>query len=150
MREPSPESAIAELTGRSTTAERIAALHFFVERWFGDGHETGSLPVMPTPLAALHRLVRANPKIMAQNSLVPSTPDYVDYHDREWGFPVADDRRLFEKLCIEEFQSGLSWLTILRKREAFRAAFEIGKSYAVRMTRGKTVLARCELLLRER
>jgi DNA-3-methyladenine glycosylase I len=49
--------------------------------------------------------------------------DYVEYHDREWGFPVADDRRLFEKLCLEGFQAGLSWLTILRKREAFRAAF---------------------------
>ena len=48
---------------------------------------------------------------------------YVAYHDREWGFPVADDRRLFEKVCLEGFQAGLSWLTILRKREAFRAAF---------------------------
>jgi DNA-3-methyladenine glycosylase I len=55
---------------------------------------------------------------------VDSAPDhYVDYHDHEWGFPVADDRRLFEKLCLEGFQSGLSWLTILNKREAFRAAF---------------------------
>ena len=52
-----------------------------------------------------------------------STPDYVDYHDREWGFPVVEDRRLFEKLCLEGFQSGLSWLTILRKRENFRSAF---------------------------
>ncbi|MBL0212356.1 MAG: DNA-3-methyladenine glycosylase I [Myxococcales bacterium] len=52
-----------------------------------------------------------------------STPDYVDYHDREWGFPVVEDRRLFEKLCLEGFQAGLSWLTILRKREAFRAGF---------------------------
>ena len=52
-----------------------------------------------------------------------STPDYVDYHDREWGFPVVDDRRLFEKLCLEGFQAGLSWLTILRKRDAFRRAF---------------------------
>src|SRR5512147_1786471 len=52
-----------------------------------------------------------------------SAPDYVDYHDREWGFPVVDDRRLFEKLCLEGFQSGLSWLTILRKRDAFREAF---------------------------
>jgi DNA-3-methyladenine glycosylase I len=52
-----------------------------------------------------------------------STPDYVDYHDREWGFPVVDDRRLFEKLCLEGFQAGLSWITILRKREAFRRAF---------------------------
>ena len=50
-------------------------------------------------------------------------PLYVDYHDREWGFPVADDRRLFEKICLEGFQSGLSWLTILRKRDAFRDAF---------------------------
>jgi DNA-3-methyladenine glycosylase I len=52
-----------------------------------------------------------------------STPDYRVYHDDEWGRPVADDTRLFEKLCLEGFQSGLSWLTILRKREAFRAAF---------------------------
>jgi DNA-3-methyladenine glycosylase I len=51
-------------------------------------------------------------------------PLYVAYHDREWGFPVADDRRLFEKICLEGFQSGLSWLTILRKREAFREAFQ--------------------------
>ncbi|WP_404992056.1 DNA-3-methyladenine glycosylase I [Cupriavidus pauculus] len=49
--------------------------------------------------------------------------DYCHYHDNEWGFPVDDDRRLFEKLCLEGFQSGLSWLTILRKREAFRKAF---------------------------
>src|SRR5579875_2500841 len=52
-----------------------------------------------------------------------STPDYRAYHDTEWGFPVTDDARLFEKLSLEGFQSGLSWLTILRKREAFRAAF---------------------------
>jgi DNA-3-methyladenine glycosylase I len=52
-----------------------------------------------------------------------SHPEYVRYHDEEWGFPVADDRRLFEKLCLEGFQSGLSWLTILKKRESFRAAF---------------------------
>jgi len=50
-------------------------------------------------------------------------PLYVAYHDREWGFPVADDRRLFEKICLEGFQSGLSWITILRKRDAFRRAF---------------------------
>ncbi len=48
---------------------------------------------------------------------------YQHYHDTEWGFPVADDTRLFEKLCLEGFQAGLSWLTILRKRENFRAAF---------------------------
>lgn len=49
--------------------------------------------------------------------------DYMAYHDDEWGMPVADDRALFEKVCLEGFQSGLSWLTILRKRENFRAAF---------------------------
>src|SRR5688500_19697811 len=52
-----------------------------------------------------------------------SDPLYLGYHDNEWGRPVADDHRLFEKLCLEGFQSGLSWLTILRKRENFRAAF---------------------------
>lgn len=52
-----------------------------------------------------------------------SAPDYVEYHDGEWGRPVIDDIRLYEKLCLEGFQSGLSWLTILRKREGFRRAF---------------------------
>ena len=51
-------------------------------------------------------------------------PLYRAYHDQEWGRPVADDRRLFEKLCLEGFQAGLSWLTILRKRDNFRAAFD--------------------------
>jgi DNA-3-methyladenine glycosylase I len=49
--------------------------------------------------------------------------EYLAYHDEEWGFPVTDDLRLFEKLCLESFQSGLSWRTILAKREGFRAAF---------------------------
>src|SRR4051812_30334716 len=53
-----------------------------------------------------------------------AAPDFLAYHDTEWGFPVADDRRLFEKLCLEGFQSGLSWRTILAKRENFRAAFQ--------------------------
>ena len=52
-----------------------------------------------------------------------NAPEYMDYHDREWGRPVANDTRLFEKICLEGFQSGLSWLTILRKRENFRRAF---------------------------
>lgn len=52
-----------------------------------------------------------------------SDPLYLAYHDEEWGFPQGDDRRLFEKLCLEGFQSGLSWLTILRKRPAFREVF---------------------------
>lgn len=50
-------------------------------------------------------------------------PLYVEYHDNEWGRPVVDDTRLFEKFCLEGFQSGLAWITILRKRENFRAAF---------------------------
>ncbi len=50
-------------------------------------------------------------------------PDYIEYHDSEWGRPVTDDNRLFEKLCLEGFQSGLSWLTVLRKRPQFRKQF---------------------------
>ncbi|HUQ94058.1 MAG TPA: DNA-3-methyladenine glycosylase I [Bryobacteraceae bacterium] len=52
-----------------------------------------------------------------------STPEYVLYHDTEWGFPVTADQRLFEKISLEGFQAGLSWLTILKKRDAFRHAF---------------------------
>ena len=51
-----------------------------------------------------------------------AAPEFLHYHDTEWGFPVTDDLRLFEKLCLEGFQSGLSWRTILNKREGFRAA----------------------------
>src|SRR5215211_843883 len=52
-----------------------------------------------------------------------SAPEYVNYHDEEWGTPLHGDDALFERLCLEAFQSGLSWITILRKRPAFRAAF---------------------------
>jgi DNA-3-methyladenine glycosylase I len=52
-----------------------------------------------------------------------AAPEFVDYHDKEWGYPIDDDVRLFEKLCLESFQSGLSWRTILAKRDNFRAAF---------------------------
>lgn len=52
-----------------------------------------------------------------------AAPDFLDYHDNEWGFPVDDDQHLFEKVCLESFQSGLSWRTILAKRENFREAF---------------------------
>ena len=52
-----------------------------------------------------------------------AVPEFLNYHDKEWGFPVSDDHRLFEKLSLEGFQSGLSWRTILAKRENFRAAF---------------------------
>lgn len=53
-----------------------------------------------------------------------SSDDYIAYHDNEWGYPVGDDQRLFEKICLEGFQSGLSWYTILKKREHFRKAFK--------------------------
>jgi len=52
-----------------------------------------------------------------------TAPEFLDYHNHEWGFPVDDDQRLFEKICLESFQSDLSWRTILAKRENFRAAF---------------------------
>lgn len=52
-----------------------------------------------------------------------TAPEFFAYHDKEWGFPVSDDHRLFEKICLESFQSGLSWRTILAKRENFRSAF---------------------------
>ena len=61
---------------------------------------------------------------MARHCWETSDPLYERYHDEEWGRPVADERGVYERLCLEGFQSGLSWLTILRKREAFRAAFE--------------------------
>ena len=60
---------------------------------------------------------------VARCAWADSAPEYRAYHDTEWGFPVSDDVRLFEKLSLEGFQAGLSWLTILRKREAFREAF---------------------------
>ena len=60
---------------------------------------------------------------VARCSWCGDDPLYVAYHDREWGFPVREDRRLFEKVCLEGFQSGLSWLTILRKRARFREVF---------------------------
>lgn len=56
-------------------------------------------------------------------SWASGAPEFPQYHDTEWGFPVGEDRRLFEKLCLESFQAGLSWRTILTKRENFRAAF---------------------------
>jgi len=68
-----------------------------------------------------------------------SDPLYRRYHDREWGFPVADDRRLFEKICLEGFQSGLSWLTILKKRENFRKAFKGFDSRAISSFRPRDV-----------
>ena len=63
------------------------------------------------------------PDRRARCSWCSSDPAYIDYHDTEWGIPTRDDRALFEKICLEGFQSGLSWLTILRKRDNFRRAF---------------------------
>lgn len=62
---------------------------------------------------------------LARCSWCGDDPLYQAYHDEEWGFPVGDDIRLFEKICLEGFQSGLSWITILRKRENFRRAFRV-------------------------
>src|SRR3979411_1385760 len=63
------------------------------------------------------------PERGTRHSVGASAPEYLAYHDTEWGFPVADDVRLFEKLSLEGFQAGLSWLTILRKRDSFRRGF---------------------------
>ena len=83
----------------------------------------------------VNKWLRRGPQVTDESGLVngedgkrrcswgASTPDYMAYHDHEWGRPVTDDFRLFEKICLEGFQSGLSWLTILRKRESFRQAF---------------------------
>jgi DNA-3-methyladenine glycosylase I len=68
-------------------------------------------------------VVRCDSDGKARCAWSASHEDLLAYHDAEWGFPVVDDTRLFEKLCLEGFQSGLSWLTILRKREALRRAF---------------------------
>ena len=72
-----------------------------------------------SPKEKTHR--RSDAKSRCRWSL--ASPEFIHYHDNEWGYPVDDDIRLFEKLCLESFQSGLSWRTILSKRENFRAAF---------------------------
>jgi DNA-3-methyladenine glycosylase I len=69
------------------------------------------------------RTLQRSPDGRTRCSWCGDDPLYVAYHDREWGFPQRDDRRLFEKICLEGFQAGLAWITILRKRENFRAAF---------------------------
>jgi DNA-3-methyladenine glycosylase I len=73
--------------------------------------------------ARLARGLRRGEDGLVRCAWAGSDPLYLRYHDREWGFPVSDERRLLEKICLEGFQAGLSWLTILRKRPAFRAAF---------------------------
>jgi len=80
-------------------------------------------PVAPKPLGETGPVA---PKPLGEGGCAwPGTDDlYLRYHDEEWGRPVVDDTRLFEKICLEGFQSGLSWITILRKRENFRRAFK--------------------------
>ncbi len=78
---------------------------------------------MPAAPRSLPRGLAAGPDGRPRCAWCLAAPEYVAYHDEEWGFPVADDTRLYEKLCLEGFQAGLSWLTILRKRAAFRRAF---------------------------
>src|SRR5271155_4488606 len=80
--------------------------------------ETKSKPP-PRPIAAI-----APPDGVRRCPWAGADPLYVAYHDEEWGVPEWDDRALFEKLILDGFQAGLSWITILRKREAFRAAFD--------------------------
>ena len=67
-------------------------------------------------------------------------PLYQAYHDDEWGRPVSDERGVYERLCLEGFQSGLSWITILKKRESFRAAFEAVATYPVTVEDGMVVV----------
>lgn len=67
--------------------------------------------------------VRPGPDGVLRCEWANGAPEYPPYHDQEWGWPVTNDRRLYEKLCLESFQSGLAWITVLRKREAFRRAF---------------------------
>jgi DNA-3-methyladenine glycosylase I len=74
-----------------------------------------------------------------------STPDYLAYHDEEWGRPVHGDDPLFERVCLEAFQAGLSWITILRRRESFRAAFD---GFAIDAVAAFTAEDRARLLAR--
>jgi DNA-3-methyladenine glycosylase I len=81
-----------------------------------------------------------------------ATEDYIAYHDHEWGFPVSNDYRLFEKICLEGFQSGLSWRTILTKRENFRKAFKQFNFNEIAKFSGRDIerLLRNEKIIRHR
>ncbi|GAA3028274.1 DNA-3-methyladenine glycosylase I [Streptosporangium longisporum] len=76
-----------------------------------------------TPLPDTEGPAGEGPAGLVRCGWVTSAPDYIDYHDHEWGRPVTGDDRVFERIALEAFQSGLSWITILRKRENFRTAF---------------------------
>jgi DNA-3-methyladenine glycosylase I len=93
-----------------------------------DAGSADSRAIDATEDAAMRRIARprdtvAHPGSASQRCWPTTDPLYVTYHDDEWGRPVTDERGLYERLCLEGFQSGLSWLTILRKRESFRRAF---------------------------
>ena len=95
----------------------------YQRRWAGWGNDGNAEPNgYIAPVTANNGLISGDDG-MARCWWAGDDPLYCKYHDEEWGRPVRDDRRLFEKICLEGFQSGLSWLTILRKRENFRAAF---------------------------
>ncbi len=91
--------------------------------WYNSGMERDSSNGRSARTEALAAGLVAGPDRKLRCAWCAAAPEYVAYHDDEWGRPVADDARLFEKVCLEGFQSGLSWLTILRKRDAFRRAF---------------------------
>ena len=78
---------------------------------------------MSDPAASVAGVIDVSADGLPRCAWATSTPDYVAYHDEEWGTPLHGDDALFERLCLEAFQSGLSWITILRKRPAFRTAF---------------------------
>ena len=83
-----------------------------------------SLPTAARVAEAGARLDTARERVTEPIRCWPtSDPLYIAYHDEEWGLPVRDERGLYERLCLEGFQSGLSWVTILRKRDAFRSVF---------------------------
>src|SRR3984957_5935175 len=91
--------------------------------WIASSWCTGTAPRSACTFESVTRAQRhADGKLRC--AWCTADPLYVDYHDREWGVPLHDDRRLFEMLCLEGAQAGLSWLTILRKRETYRAAFD--------------------------
>ncbi len=127
--ELAPEDLVREIFIFGGPEEQRERLGEFVAR--GD-HDAGAHTGLPAG-AGLRRLLDAlgamsdglavGPDGVARCWWGASSEEYAAYHDSEWGGPVRDDRGLYEKLCLEAFQSGLSWLTILRKRESFRAAF---------------------------
>ncbi len=105
-------------TPPNRAAEAPAARPMAKDAIVSDARVTGLDEGMPLPKGPV-----AGPDGLLRCPWGLSAPDYIAYHDTEWGRPVRGDQEIFERLCLEAFQSGLSWLTILRKRENFRKAF---------------------------